>query len=93
MGKSVLIRFQTDNFRSILLNKRTNDKLPLHDEQTVNGFRKIALASVVHFPFDVSTSMSPCLHTKMETANFRLFGAKRQRKTDVCFPWSTNDKQ
>ncbi len=41
----------------------------LHDEQTVNGLRKITWASVLHFPFDVSMSpsdsMSPFLHVSM----------------------------
>ncbi len=29
---------------------------------------------------------------KTETENFRLFCCKRKRKTDVCFPWSANNK-
>ncbi len=31
-----------------------------------------------------------CKRTK-ETANFRLFSANGKQKTEVCFPWSTND--
>jgi hypothetical protein len=35
-------------------NKRTNDKLPLHEEQTVNGLRKMAWASVFCFLFETA---------------------------------------
>jgi hypothetical protein len=37
----LLVRLQTDTFPLFLRNKLTNEKLPLHDEQTVNGLRKI----------------------------------------------------
>ncbi len=47
-----------DNF----LNKWTNGKLPLHDDQTINDLRKIAWASVSFWFSVFRVSMSPCLH-------------------------------
>ncbi len=76
----------------------------LHDEQTVNGLRKIAWSSVLRLV--PMSPCPPCLHVptngkrqhpfvcckrKKEAANFRLSAEKR--KTEVCFPWSANDKR
>ncbi len=48
--KSVLVRLdhlQTDNLHLFFCNKRTNDSIHLHDEQTINGLRKIKAISDV----------------------------------------------
>ncbi len=66
-----LVRLQTDNFHMFLrqqMDKTTNNFL--HDEQMVNGLRKIAWASVFRFPFDVSMSPYPCLHFLVSMSPF-----------------------
>jgi hypothetical protein len=52
-GQVCLFCLQTDNFR-LFLRKQTEQKTNfcLYDEQTVNGIRKIARASVFRFPFE-----------------------------------------
>jgi hypothetical protein len=44
-GQDYIVRLQTDNFHRFHL-KQMDKQLRLHDEQTVNGLRKIAWASV-----------------------------------------------
>jgi hypothetical protein len=53
-----LVSLQTDNFFCLFVSKQANDKIPLHDEQMVNGLRKIASASVLHFPFETAAYIS-----------------------------------
>jgi hypothetical protein len=52
-GQVRLVRLQMDNFCLFLrkqMDRLTNFRL--HNEQTVNGLRKIASTSVFHFPFE-----------------------------------------
>jgi hypothetical protein len=72
---------QTTNFR-------------LHDEQTVNGLRKTAWASVFLLELAVYLYRCLCLYlcllqTEFETAHFRLFSANGKRK--FVFPWSAKN--
>jgi hypothetical protein len=56
-GQARFVRLQMDNFLWFLC-KQTNDEVHLHDEQTVNELRKIALTSVFRFPFETATYIS-----------------------------------
>jgi hypothetical protein len=47
-----------DYFRLFLRQQKDNDKLPVHNEQTVNGLRKLAWASIFCL-------MYPCLPVSM----------------------------
>jgi hypothetical protein len=78
---------QTDNFR-------------LHDKQTVNVLRKIAWASVLRLKWQHTntnththkiTAISVCL-LQTEQRNGTSIGLL-QTETEVCFPWSANNKR
>jgi hypothetical protein len=56
----LLLCWQTNYFYFSSLTNGQMTNFCLHDEQTANGSRK-TWASLFHFPFDVSMSMSPCL--------------------------------
>jgi hypothetical protein len=49
-----LVRLQTDNFRFLFLTNGETIIFRFHDEQTVNGLRKIAWASVFRFPSEAA---------------------------------------
>jgi hypothetical protein len=55
MGKSVLSIGKQITSICFFKNKRTDDKLCLHNKQTVNGLKKTAQASVLRFPFETAT--------------------------------------
>jgi hypothetical protein len=54
-GQVCLVHLQIDNFYLFLRKQTDKEKnFRLHDEQMVNGLRKIAWTSVFRFPFETT---------------------------------------